>query len=70
MVEINCYNGLFNFFSRNIFFFFISWKTINNFAKKYSAFSFDVTNAFGDQTWVKWPPVVRDHFSRVPWVVS
>ena len=51
MVEINCFNGRFSFltfFSQNMSFFHEKQSTV--FAQQDSAFSFDVTNAFGNQT--------------------
>ena len=62
---INCFNGLFNFFV-----FHFQNSSVCNTLQAQSESACKVTNAFSIQVWVKWPPVFRGHFLRIPWVFS
>ena len=58
--EINCFNGLFHLFAFNF----------QNSPSLIKKSTFEFTNVFRNQTWVKRPPLLKDHFSSIPRVVS
>ena len=71
--EINCFNGLFNLFPfhfQNSYVFMKNNGPIATICMHYVQYAFEVTSAFNTQAWIQRPPVLRDHFSRVPCVVK